>query len=151
MKINTQISTHSSFSSSNIGQCIWLLLLWMGMTILIFDRFLRNITRGRIMERRRICIHKISEAYRLLAIGKSFITELLKGPSQYAHCIFFLVGLACYEDLSLQRPFKTLFSQISMISRSPLQKPIKCLCNRCILLFIYESEVFFYMITVFCK
>ena len=52
----------------------------MAIEILIFDRFLRNFTCGCMIEWQ-ICIHKISEAYRLLAHGKPFITELFEAPS----------------------------------------------------------------------
>ena len=77
--MNTPISTRCSYSSSNIGKCIWPKQLWMPIAILIFARFLRNFTCGCMIEWR-LCMHKISEAYRLLAHGKPFKQNFLKEP-----------------------------------------------------------------------
>ena len=76
-RLTSPSSTNSPFSSSNIGQCIWLRPLWMPITILIFARFLRNFTCA-CMKEWRIFMHKISQAYIVLAYGKLFITELFE-------------------------------------------------------------------------
>ena len=76
-RLTSPSSTLSPFSSSNIGQYIWLKPLSMPITILIFARFLRNFTCA-CMKEWRIFIDKISQAYIVLAYEKAFITELFK-------------------------------------------------------------------------
>ena len=79
-KLKPPISKRSSISFSNNGQCIWLLLLWMPITMLIFAWFIWNFTCGCLIWWQ-ICIHKISEAYPLPVHGELFITELFECPS----------------------------------------------------------------------
>ena len=66
----------------------------MGIATLISDRFLRNFTCGRKMELR-ICTHKISEAHRLLALRKPFITEFFKEPRRFKWTFVFHLYFIC--------------------------------------------------------
>ena len=72
VKINTSYLTISFFSSSNNGQCIWLRLFRIHITLLIFAWFLWHFTCGWMIERQ-IFLHKISEA----------LQNLLKAPSKF--------------------------------------------------------------------
>ena len=79
VKINISYFNAFPLLSSNIGQCIWLRSLSRPITLLIFARFLRNFTCTCMIEWK-IFMHKISQAYIVLAYGKPFITELLNNP-----------------------------------------------------------------------
>ena len=70
----------------------------MQITTLIFARFLQNFTCACIKEWR-IFMHKLSQAYIVLAYGKPFITELFEYSSYHIQVMY------CPQTTSVRKSF----------------------------------------------